>query len=309
MSKTYKATGINLKTQPLGESDKIVTILTQEFGLIRAVATGARKQNSSLGGKMGMFVINELLISLGKNLDIIIEAQTIKNYPGLSKNLGKLAASQYLAEIVLCQSLSEQPQIEIYELFNKYIQRIEDIPRTETKCVIAFLVQGVFQLLDLAGLRPQVEFCCLTQRFLTPDWKNPHWQVGFSIPSGGIICLEAWKNLQQQIEQGKWEDRKMNGKTKTNVPNTQSLASDPSDKTVFYQQELPIVSYLLNGKELFMLQHLSEIEIIQIDAADYSGWLAVEQVLRQYVQYHLGQVIHSATLIDSYFATNHDAIV
>ncbi|MFN7658359.1 MAG: DNA repair protein RecO, partial [Dolichospermum sp.] len=72
-----------------------------------------------------------------------------------------------------------------------------------TKCVIAFLVQGVFQLLDLAGLRPQVEFCCLTQRCLTPDWKNPHWQVGFSIPSGGIICLEAWKNLQQQIEQGK----------------------------------------------------------------------------------------------------------
>ncbi|MFM6308153.1 MAG: DNA repair protein RecO, partial [Dolichospermum sp.] len=133
MSKTYKATGINLQTQPLGESDKIVTILTQEFGLIRAVATGARKQNSSLGGKMGMFVINELLISPGKNLNIIIEAQTIKNYPGLSRNLGKLAASQYLAEIVLCQSLSEQPQIEIYELFNKHIQRIEDIPKKETK--------------------------------------------------------------------------------------------------------------------------------------------------------------------------------
>jgi DNA repair protein RecO (recombination protein O) len=309
MSKTYKATGINLKTQPLGESDKIVTILTQEFGLIRAVATGARKQNSSLGGKMGMFVINELLISPGKNLNIIIEAQTIRSYQGLSKDLGKLAASQYLAEIVLCQSLSEQPQIEIYELFNKHIQRLEDIPRTETKSVVACLVQCVFQLLTLAGLTPQVEFCCLTQRFLTPDWKNPHWQVGFSIPSGGIICLEAWKNLQQQIEQGKWENRKMNGKTKTNVPNTQSLASDPIDKTVFYQQELPVVSYLLNGKELFMLQHLSEIEIIQIDAADYSGWLAVEQVLRQYVQYHLGRPIHSATLIDSYFATNHDAIV
>ena len=309
MTKTYKATGINLKTQPLGESDKIVTILTQEFGLIRAVATGARKQNSSLGGKMGMFVINELLISPGKNLNIIIEAETIKNYPGLSRNLGKLAASQYLAEIVLCQSLSEQPQIELYESFNKHIQRIEYIPGTEIKAVVACLVQGVFQLLNLAGLKPQVKFCCLTQRFLTPDWKNPHWQVGFSIPSGGIICLEAWKNLQQQIEQGKWEYRKMKGKTKTNVTNTQSLASDPSDKTVFYQQELPVVSYLLNGKELFMLQHLSEIEIIQIDAADYSGWLAVEQVLRQYVQYHLGRPIHSATLIDSYFATNHDAIV
>ncbi|QJB43950.1 DNA repair protein RecO [Dolichospermum flos-aquae] len=299
MSKTYKATGINLKAQPLGESDKIVTILTQEFGLIRAVATGARKQNSSLGGRMGMFVINELLISQGRNLDRITQAETIKTYPGLSKDLGKLAASQYLAEIVLCQALSELPQTELYELFNEHLQRLNDIPKTEIKCVVANLVQGVFQLLALAGLTPQVESCCLTQRLLTPDWTNPHWQVGFSIPSGGIICLDAWKSLRKEIEQGKWENGEI----------AQSCASNPSYETVFHQQELPIISRRLNGKQLVMLQYLSETEIIQIDAASDSGWLAVEQILRQYVQYHLGQPIRSATLIDSYFATNHDAIV
>jgi DNA repair protein RecO (recombination protein O) len=299
MSKTYKATGINLKAQPLGESDKIVTILTQEFGLIRAVATGARKQNSSLGGRMGMFVVNELLISQGRNLDRITQAETIKTYPGLSKDLGKLAASQYLAEIVLCQALSEQPQTEIYELFNKHLQRLEDIPKTEIKCIVAYLAQGVFQLLNLAGLTPQVESCCLTQRLLTPDWTNPQWQVGFSIPSGGIICLDAWKSLRKEIEQGKWENGEI----------AQTCASNPSYETVFHQQELPIISRRLNGKQLVMLQHLSETEIMKIDAASGSGWLAVEQILRQYVQYHLGQPIRSATLIDSYFAANHDAIV
>ena len=299
MSKTYKATGINLKAQPLGESDKIVTILTQEFGLIRAVATGARKQNSSLGGRMGMFVINELLISQGRNLDRITQAETIKTYPGLSKDLGKLAASQYLAEIVLCQALSELPQTELYELFNEHLQRLNDIPKTEIKCVVANLVQGVFQLLALAGLTPQVESCCLTQRLLTPDWTNPHWQVGFSIPSGGIICLDAWKSLRKEIEQGKWENGEI----------AQTCASNPSYETVFHQQELPIISRRLNGKQLVMLQHLSETEIMKIDAASGSGWLAVEQILRQYVQYHLGQPIRSATLIDSYFAANHDAIV
>ncbi|QSV62066.1 MAG: DNA repair protein RecO [Dolichospermum sp. DL01] len=309
MSKTYKATGINLKAQPLGESDKIVTILTQEFGLIRAVATGARKQNSSLGGRMGMFVINELLISQGRNLDRITQAETIKTYPGLSKDLGKLAASQYLAEIVLCQALSELPQTELYELFNEHLQRLNDIPKTEIKCVVANLVQGVFQLLALAGLTPQVESCCLTQRLLTPDWTNPHWQVGFSIPSGGIICLDAWKSLRTEIEQENRENREMQETTKKSVPNPQSCASNPSYETVFHQQELPIISRRLNGKQLVMLQYLSETEIIQIDAASDSGWLAVEQILRQYVQYHLGQPIRSATLIDSYFATNHDAIV
>ena len=309
MSKTYKATGINLKAQPLGESDKIVTILTQEFGLIRAVATGARKQNSSLGGRMGMFVINELLISQGRNLDRITQAETIKTYPGLSKDLGKLAASQYLAEIVLCQALSELPQTELYELFNEHLQRLNDIPKTEIKCVVANLVQGVFQLLALAGLTPQVESCCLTQRLLTPDWTNPHWQVGFSIPSGGIICLDAWKSLRTEIEQENRENREMQETTQKSVPNPQSCASNPSYETVFHQQELPIISRRLNGKQLVMLQHLSETEIMKIDAASDSGWLAVEQILRQYVQYHLGQPIRSATLIDSYFATNHDAIV
>jgi DNA repair protein RecO (recombination protein O) len=309
MSKTYKATGINLKAQPLGESDKIVTILTQEFGLIRAVATGARKQNSSLGGRMGMFVVNELLISQGRNLDRITQAETIKTYPGLSKDLGKLAASQYLAEIVLCQALSELPQTELYELFNEHLQRLNDIPKTEIKCVVANLVQGVFQLLALAGLTPQVESCCLTQRLLTPDWTNPHWQVGFSIPSGGIICLDAWKSLRTEIEQENRENREMQETTQKSVPNPQSCASNPSYETVFHQQELPIISRRLNGKQLVMLQYLSETEIIQIDAASDSGWLAVEQILRQYVQYHLGQPIRSATLIDSYFATNHDAIV
>jgi DNA repair protein RecO (recombination protein O) len=43
MSQTYKATGINLKSVPLGEADRILTILTREFGLVRAVASGARK--------------------------------------------------------------------------------------------------------------------------------------------------------------------------------------------------------------------------------------------------------------------------
>ena len=299
MSKTYKATGINLKAQPLGESDKIVTILTQEFGLIRAVATGARKQNSSLGGRMGMFIVNELLISQGRNLDRITQAETIKTYPGLSKDLGKLAASQYLAEIVLCQALSELPQTELYELFNEHLQRLNDIPKTEIKCVVANLVQGVFQLLALAGLTPQVESCCLTQRLLTPDWTNPHWQVGFSIPSGGIICLDAWKSLRKEIEQGKWENGEI----------AQSCASNPSYETVFHQQELPIISRRLNGTQLVMLLYQSETEILKIDAASYSAWLAVVQILRQYVQYHLGQPIRSATLIDSYFATNHDAIV
>ncbi|MUG98408.1 DNA repair protein RecO, partial [Scytonema sp. UIC 10036] len=198
MSKTYKTTGINLKTQAIGESDRLVTILTREFGLIRAVAPGSRKHNSSLGGRSGMFVVNELLIAKGRSLDKITQAQTIKSYPGLAKNLGKLAASQYLAEVVLCQALSEQPQEELYELLNEHLSRIEELPSHEPSAVVAYLAHGLFHLLAIAGLTPQVQACCLTGNTLTPDFTNPDWQVGFSIPTGGTVCLTTWKRLKEE---------------------------------------------------------------------------------------------------------------
>ncbi|MEH2355189.1 DNA repair protein RecO [Nostoc sp.] len=300
MSRTYKATGINLKTQALGESDKIVTILTREFGLIRAVAPGARKHNSSLGGRSGMFVVNELLIAKGRSLDKITQAQTLKTYPGLAKDLGKLAASQYLAEIVLCEALSEQPQEELYDLFNEHLHRLEAVSSANPSGVLAHLAHGVFHLLALAGLTPQVQICCLSQHPLKPDFTDPNWQVGFSIPAGGTVSLEARERLRKEGQ------REINNQypmpnVPSSMPNTQTV--------VVHRQEIPVISSRLGAMELTLLQHLSQPEIMQIDGARDHNWLSVEQILRQYAQYQLGRPIRSATLIDSYFAANHDATV
>ncbi|MBD2776622.1 DNA repair protein RecO [Iningainema tapete] len=286
MSRTYKATGINLKTQAIGESDRLVTILTREFGLLRAVAPGARKHNSSLGGRSGMFVVNELLIAKGRTLDKITQAQTVKSYPGLAKDLGKLAASQYLAEIVLCQALSEQPQEELYELLNEHLSRLELLPNANAYSVLAHLSHGVFHLLALAGLTPQVENCCLTGNSIKPDFTDPDWQIGFSIPTGGMVCLAAPVQTSPATVKEK----------------------PASYQTVVHRQEIPVIDRRLNAKELTILQQLSQPEIMPDVQSDYS-WLSVEQILRQYAQYHFGRPIRSATLIDSYFAANHDATV
>ncbi|MEH1972107.1 MAG: DNA repair protein RecO [Nostoc sp.] len=330
MSRTYKATGINLKTQALGESDKIVTILTREFGLIRAVAPGSRKHNSSLGGRSGMFVVNELLIAKGRSLDKITQAQTLKTYPGLAKDLGKLAASQYLAEIVLCEALSEQPQEELYDLFNEHLHRLEAVSSANLSGVLAHLAHGVFHLLALAGLTPQVQICCLSQHPLKPDFTDPNWQVGFSIPAGGTVSLEARERLRKEEREMRAEGQRSRGaeergkinnqfpmpnapSTMTPVASTEGTSAThwlPNAQTiVVHRQEIPVISCRLSAMELTLLQHLSQPEIMQIDGARDHDWLSVEQILRQYAQYQLGRPIRSATLIDSYFAANHDATV
>ncbi|MDZ8264443.1 DNA repair protein RecO [Nostoc sp. ChiQUE01b] len=308
MSRTYKATGINLKTQALGESDKIVTILTREFGLIRAVAPGSRKHNSSLGGRSGMFVVNELLIAKGRSLDKITQAQTLKTYPGLAKDLGKLAASQYLAEIVLCEALSEQPQEELYDLFNEHLHRLEAVSSANLSGVLAHLAHAVFHLLALAGLTPQVQICCLSQRSLKPDFTDPNWQVGFSIPAGGTVSLEARERLRKEGEREMRTDQYPMPHAPCPMPNA-PFPMPNAQTIVVHRQEIPVISSRLGAMELALLQHLSQPEIMQIDGARDHDWLSVEQILRQYAQYQLGRPIRSATLIDSYFAANHDATV
>ena len=132
MSRTYQATGINLKGMPLGEADRLVTILSPEYGFIKAVAPGSRKHKSKLRGRSELFVVNQLLIVKGRSLDKIVQAETIQTYPGLSRDLGKLAASQYLAELVLCFEKGDRQSLELYELFKEHLTRIEKLPSSPT---------------------------------------------------------------------------------------------------------------------------------------------------------------------------------
>ncbi len=272
MSRTYKATGINLKGIPLGEADRLLTILTREFGVIRAVAPSARKYNSQLGGRSGLFVVNQLLISKGRSLDKITQAETLISYPGLGKDLRKLAAGQYLAELVLCHALSDQPQEELYGLLNEHLSRLEQAPPDQA---IAYLTHAIFHLLALAGIAPQFQFCCVTKAAIAPNFHDPDWRIGFSISGGGIV------NLQR------------------------STLSHPEN---CQPQELPPLNAKLNAPELAICQQLGQTPLPQfLDSSVNQGefaaaWLSGERILRQYAQYHFGRSIRSATLIDTYFS-------
>jgi DNA repair protein RecO (recombination protein O) len=290
MSGTYKATGINLKTTPSGESDRLLTILTEEFGLIRAIAPGARKHKSSLGGRSGLFVVNQLLIVQGRSLDKVIQAESLESYPGLSQSLSKLTAGQYLAELALSQALSDQPQSELLCLMREHLSRIEKSPAT-----LACLAQASFHLLALAGIAPQVQECCVTRKVITPDLADPDWKIGFSVISGGIVQLTELEHLSL----GPSRPEK---KSSTSSPRQVSSRSSAQKHPEWFAQ--------LSALELWLLQQLAQPnltqELLQVDESVlepvyHQAWLSIERVLRHYAQYHLDRPILSAALIDACF--------
>lgn len=185
--RTYKATGITLKSMPMGESDRLLTILTKEHGLVRAITPGARKPKSSLRAISTGFVVGDLLIVKGRNLDKLVQADCRASFPGLSRDLGKLTAAQYLAELALGQALSQNPQDDLY---NELLHALDQIAQRSPQETLPLLVQGILRFLMLAGVAPQLDQCCVTQVPITPNLANPNWKIRFDASVGGAIALQ-----------------------------------------------------------------------------------------------------------------------
>jgi len=76
----YRDDGIVLRTQKLGEADRIVTILTRRNGRVRAVGKGVRRTRSRFGARLEPFTHVDLLLYTGRSLDVITQAETVRAY-------------------------------------------------------------------------------------------------------------------------------------------------------------------------------------------------------------------------------------
>jgi len=271
----------------MGESDRMVTVLTKERGLVRAIAPGARKHKSKLAGRSGLFVVNDLLFVKGKSIDKLIQAETVRSFPGLSKDLAKLTASQYLAEIALSQALTDQPQEELYYLLLEHLSRLEAAAKPN---VLACLAQATFHLLALAGVAPEVFRCSLSRTPLIAELGNPDWRVGFSVSSGGAIDTAEIHRIEaeQLQETAKRMSQYQKERADSQVNVARPLVATPSETPVATEESaaytvatpapkmhksvsdrvsrevarnLGIVTYL-SAAELALMQQLSKPELV-----------------------------------------------
>jgi DNA repair protein RecO (recombination protein O) len=84
----YRDDGVVLRTQKLGEADRIITLLTRQNGRVRAVAKGVRRTKSRFGARLEPFTHVDVLIHPGRSLDVITQAEVIRAY-------GKPLATDY----------------------------------------------------------------------------------------------------------------------------------------------------------------------------------------------------------------------
>ena len=108
----YQAEGIVLGEGSFGEADKALTVFTEDFGKIRAVAAGARYLKSKLRYNLGVFSYSRFILSISAIsylISIFMITMTPATFP-LSQNprVDIVIFASELTQARLAQSVEHQ---------------------------------------------------------------------------------------------------------------------------------------------------------------------------------------------------------
>lgn len=192
-SKHYLAHGIVLRVRPLGEKDRVITILTEEYGIIRASARGARSSKSKLTAVTQPFVMAHFALVHGRSLEILAQAQIETFHREITADVVKIAWASYLCE--LCDSLPEEmPVPEMYAMLETALGRLALAENTFEQEIVGRWFEACY--LASQGYAPTIGYCMLCERKIVVSREERRQMMAFSVQHGGTLCESCVSNAR-----------------------------------------------------------------------------------------------------------------
>ena len=186
MSLSQRMKGLSLKVGPLGENDRLLTILSEESGISRFAIPGARKPKSRLVAT-SPFNFLDLHIVGNKNLRRVTQIKILKSYGNLGKNIETLSAAQAISELIMIMVGNEDPQKDLLKLVLIHLNRLNDLHKKKFDSLeaLAISIQSCVHLLALGGYCLPLQTCCHSGSKLIPPIGKWSWKCSF-IPEEGF---------------------------------------------------------------------------------------------------------------------------
>src|SRR5262245_38462932 len=136
----YREQGIVLRTHKLGEADRIVVLLTQGTGKVRAVAKGVRRTTSRFGGRLEPFSHVDLSLYQGRNLDIVTQVEAVQLFKTLRSDYDRVTAGIAMLEAVDQISEDREPAVRLFLLLVRGLRALDAAPRDQSLVLVAVLL-------------------------------------------------------------------------------------------------------------------------------------------------------------------------
>ncbi len=196
---SYSVEALILKRSDLGEADRILTLFTPTKGKFHAIAKGIRRPISKKAGHLELLSHSQLQVALGRNLDIVTQAEIRENFLQLRSDLWHMTCGLYLAELVdrFIEDNTQHP--EVYSLMLEMLRSLEadvlELQEAKLKGTLApgqehvrtnlLLRYFEIHLLAYIGYEPTFRKCAHCANELRPE------ENGFAPALGGALCPQC----------------------------------------------------------------------------------------------------------------------
>jgi DNA repair protein RecO (recombination protein O) len=170
-----KCEGIVIRTTDYGETNKVVTLYTREWGKIGVMARGAKKPNSRLSSITLLFTHGYFLIQKGTGLGSVQQGEIISSLRSIGEDIFLTAYASYIVELTDKCTEDKKPNPFHFELL---FQTLNYLNEGYDPDVLMNIYE--MKMLNVMGLYPILNQCSIC--------GSTDGNFSFSIREGGFIC-------------------------------------------------------------------------------------------------------------------------
>ncbi len=176
-----KTEAIVLKSMKFGDTSKIATLYTRDYGKIKVVAKGIRRPKSRLAGSLQTLSHIQIVFYKKKTTEIYLlsSSDTIRSYRSLYKDLNRYVFASASLELLDRLITGEEANPQVFELTQKILTFMESCRESSLE---KFFCYYVLKLAHLLGYKPKFDRCINCNKPVKEKF------VLFSPEKGGIIC-------------------------------------------------------------------------------------------------------------------------
>ena len=176
----YKTEAIVLRSLDYGESDRIITFYTSDFGKVKGIAKGARRSKKRFVNVLELFSRLQLLFSRRHydGLALIEEGVIIDHYPQIRNDLHKTLFASYMMDVTDQFTVENKKNAELFRLVQGFLELMALGGASED--LVRFFEM---RFLKLAGYEPVLDRCVACK---TPVGNGEFYH--FSVRDGGLKC-------------------------------------------------------------------------------------------------------------------------
>ncbi|EIV93337.1 DNA repair protein RecO [Frankia sp. QA3] len=177
----YRDEGVVLRTTPLAEADRIITVLTRRNGRVRAVAKGVRKTSSRFGSRLEPGTYVDLMLHSGRSLDTITQADIISPYgTTIALDYARHTAAAVMLETAeRLTSEEREPALRLFLLLVGGLRTLAGGQRPAPLVLDAFLLRS----LAVSGYGMALDDCARC--------GEPGQHLSLSVSGGGVVCPQC----------------------------------------------------------------------------------------------------------------------